>query len=119
MSTIVRKIIVDSRAFLNNAPAQSGTVELPEIIELYGNEALYLQSFHCVASWLSVDATNDTMYVMEWSLSNQARAVVIPHAACDADSLVTQLQSALNSNGKIVTGSYTVTTSALTTLVTV
>ena len=45
MSTIVRKIIVDSRAFLNNAPAQSGTFELPEIIELYGNEALYLQPF--------------------------------------------------------------------------
>ena len=65
MSLIVRKIIVDSRAFLNNAPAQSGTFELPEIIELYGNEALYLQSFHCVASWLSVDATNNTMYVME------------------------------------------------------
>ena len=40
MSTIVRKIIVDSRAFLNNAPAQSGTFELPEIIELYGNEAV-------------------------------------------------------------------------------
>ena len=29
MSTVVRKIIVDSRAFLNNAPAQSGTFELP------------------------------------------------------------------------------------------
>jgi len=32
MSALVRKIIVDSRAFLNNAPAQSGTFELPEIV---------------------------------------------------------------------------------------
>ena len=61
MSALVRKIIVDTRAFLNNAPAQSGTFELPEIIELYGNAALYLQSFHCVASWLSIDSTNDTL----------------------------------------------------------
>ena len=40
MSALVRKIIVDSRAFLDNAPAQSGTFELPEIIELYGNLSL-------------------------------------------------------------------------------
>ena len=113
MSTVVRKIIVDSRAFLNNAPAQSGTFELPEIIELYGNEALYLQSFHCVASWLSIDATNDTMYILEWQYSNKARAVTIPHAAYDADSLVTQLESALNGTGKTVAGTYTVTSLSL------
>ena len=81
MSTVVCKIIVDSRAFLDNAPAQSGTFELPEIIELYGNEALYLQSFHCVASWLSVDATNDTMYMIENGVTTVARAVKLPHAA--------------------------------------
>ena len=80
MSALVRKIIVDSRAFLDNAPAQSGTFELPEIIELYGNEALYLQSFHCVASWLSIDATNDTMYMIENGVTTVARAVKLPHA---------------------------------------
>ena len=109
MSTVVRKIIVDSRAFLNNAPAQQGTFELPEIILLYGNEALYLQSFHCVASWLSIDATNDTMYILEWQLSDRPRAVKIPHAAYDADSLATQLQAALNGADKTLTGVYTVT----------
>ena len=49
------------------------------------------------------------MYVMEWGVSNQARAVVIPHAAYDADSLAAQLQSALNGTGKTVAGTYTVT----------
>ena len=108
MSALVRKIIVDSRAFLNNAPAQSGTFELPEIIELYGNEALYLQSFHCVASWLSIDATNDTMYMIENGVTTVARAVKLPHAAYDADSLATQLQTALNGAGKVTPGQYTV-----------
>ena len=104
MSALVRKIIVDSRAFLNNAPAQSGTFELPEIIELYGNEALYLQSFHCVASWLSIDATNDTMYLIENGTTTVARTVMLLHAAYDADSLATQLQTALNGSGKVTPG---------------
>jgi len=108
MSALVRKIIVDSRAFLNNAPAQSGTFELPEIVELYGNEALYLQSFHCVASWLSIDATNDTMYLIENGTTTVARSVKLPHAAYDADSLATQLQTALNGSGKVTPGQYTV-----------
>ena len=108
MSALVRKIIVDSRAFLNNAPAQSGTFELPEIVELYGNEALYLQSFHCVASWLSVDSTNDTMYLIENGTTTVARTVKLPHAAYDADSLATQLQAALNGAGKITPGQYSV-----------
>ena len=106
MSALVRKIIVDSGAFLNNAPAESGTFELPEIIELYGNEALYLQSFHCVASWLSIDATNDTMYLIENGVTTVARAVKLPHAAYDADSLATQLQTALNGAGKVTPGQY-------------
>ena len=109
MSALVRKIIVDSRAFLNNAPAQSGTFELPEIVELYGNEALYLQSFHCVVSWLSIDATNDTLFVLEFEgTNNVARAVKLPHAAYDADSLATQLQTALNGSGKTIHATYTV-----------
>ena len=109
MSATVRKIIVDSRAFLNNAPAQSGTFQLPQIIELYGSQALYLQSFHCVASWLSIDATNDPMYMIENGVTTVARAVKLPHAAYDADSLATQLQSALNGTDKTVQGTYTVT----------
>ena len=102
MSAAVRKIIVDSRAFLNNAPAQNGVFELPESIEMYGHEAIYLQSIHCVASWLSVDGTNNCMYILENGTTTQARTVKIPYAAYDADSLATQLQGALN--GKTVPG---------------
>jgi hypothetical protein len=109
MSVAVRKIIVDSRAFLNNAPASLGIFELPEDIQLYGNEALYLQSFHCVASWLSVDSTNDTMYLVEFGTTTVNRTIMIPDAAYDADSLATQLQNELNGSGKTVSGTYTVT----------
>ena len=70
--------------------------------------ALYLQSFHCVASWLSIDSTNDTMYLIENGTTTVARAVKLPHAAYDADSLATQLQTALNGAGKVTPGQYTV-----------
>ena len=61
-----------------------------------------------MASWLSIDATNDTMYLIENGVTTVARAVKLPHAAYDADSLATQLQTALNGAGKVTPGQYTV-----------
>ena len=61
-----------------------------------------------MASWLSIDATNDTMFMLENGVTTTARAVKLPHAAYDADSLATQLQTALNGAGKITPGQYTV-----------
>ena len=40
----VKKIIVDSRYFVNNAPAGKGTFELAEIVEIHGSQVLYLES---------------------------------------------------------------------------
>ena len=37
MST-VRKIIIDSRYFLNDAPAGKGTFELSEIVEIHNSQ---------------------------------------------------------------------------------
>ena len=41
----VKKIIVDSRYFVDNAPAGKGTFELAEIVEVHGSQVLYLESF--------------------------------------------------------------------------
>ena len=105
----VRKIIVDSRSFLNNAPAGNGVFELPESLDIFQNEFLYLQSFHCMASWLSVDATNNTMFIIEYGVNTTARTIRIPDAAYDADSLAAELQSSLNAPGKSIRGVYSVT----------
>ena len=105
----VRKIIVDSRSFLANGPAENGVFELPESIDIYENECLYLQSFHCMASWLSVDGSNNTMFILECGVNTTAGAIRIPYAAYDADSLAAELQSSLNGNGKSVHGVYSVT----------
>ena len=37
----VKKIIVHSRYFVNNAPAGKGTFELAEIVEIHGSQVLY------------------------------------------------------------------------------
>ena len=36
----VKKIIVDSRYFVDNAPAGKGTFELAEIVEVHGSQVL-------------------------------------------------------------------------------
>ena len=61
-----------------------------------------------MASWLSIDSTNDTMYLIENGTTTVSRAVKLPHAAYDADSLATQLQTALNGAGEVTPGQYTV-----------
>ena len=48
----VRKIIIDSRYFLNDAPAGKGTFELSEIVEIHNSQVMFLESFQCVNSCL-------------------------------------------------------------------
>ena len=61
----VKKIIVDSRYFVNNAPAGKGTFELSEIVEIHGSQVLYLESFQCANSWFTVDDSNCNLYIIE------------------------------------------------------
>ena len=61
----VKKIIVDSRYFVDNAPAGKGTFELAEIVEVQGSQELYLESFQCVNSWFTVDDSNCNHYIIE------------------------------------------------------
>ena len=60
----VRKLIIDSRYFISGN-ASSGTFELPEIVEIHGTQALYLEQMSLMNTWFSVDETNNQFYVIE------------------------------------------------------
>ena len=111
MSSSARKIIVDSRYFLNNAPAQSGTFELPDTITLYDQDVLCLQQLHCMVRWWTIDDSNDTIYLIEQQAVGAgikaARIVKLVHGPYDIDSLASQLATQLSDSSKTtVRGDY-------------
>ena len=110
MST-VRKIIVDSRYFVDDAPAGRGTFELSEVVEIHNSQVLYLESFQCVNSWYTCDSSNNQIYVVEQSGTGvfTARIATIKAAPYDSDSLGTAIQDALNNAKPTGIGAYTVT----------
>jgi hypothetical protein len=104
MITAARKIIVDAHYFLRGATAASGTFELPETIFLYDQDDLYLQQFHCMVSWWTIDETNGTMYLIEQQAVGAglktARTIKITHGPYDIDSLAAQLTTQMNDSSK-------------------
>ena len=84
----VKKIIVDSRDFVNNAPAGKGTFELAEIVEIHGSQVLYLESFQSANSWFTVDDSNCNLYIIEQVGSGalQERIAQFVTAPYDSDS---------------------------------
>ena len=107
----VKKIIVDSRYFVDNAPAGKGTFELAEIVEIHGSQVLYLETFQCANSWFTVDDSNCNLYILEQAKAgdwNTPRIAKIQSAPYDSDSFGQALENALN-KGKIVSGTYSVT----------
>jgi len=112
--TTVRKIIVDSRYFIEGT-AGKGAFELSEIVDIHPTQVIYLESFQCVNSWYTIDDTNRNIYLIEYYTDNNktkyaGRITQIKPGPYDSDSLATAIQDALNSN-KTVTGSYAVTRS--------
>ena len=112
----VRKIIVDSRYFVSGG-ASSGVYELPEIVEIYGTQALFLEQFSLMNTWFSIDDTNNQFYVIEWKYGTQGqtifntfqpRIITMPIAPYDINSFATQLETALNGPGKFIHGQYVV-----------
>ena len=57
--------MVDSRYFLDNAPAGQGTFKLSEIINIHAPQVLDLESYQSVNSWYTIDDTNQNIYVVE------------------------------------------------------
>ena len=109
--TTVRKIIVDSRYFIDGTAGQ-GTFELSEIVDIHPSQVLYLESYQSVNSWYTIDDTNQNIYVVENPSGGtyNARTTQIKAAPYDSDSFASAFQDALNA-GKTVAGSYAVTRS--------
>jgi len=109
--TTVRKIIVDSRYFIEGTAGQ-GTFELSEIVDIHPSQVLYLESFQCVNSWYTIDATNQNIYLIENPSGStyKGRITQIKINPYDSDSFANAFQDALNAN-KTVAGNYTVTRS--------
>jgi hypothetical protein len=90
------KIYIDGRHSLPNP--QSGTaslqIEIPGGIELHPKTKVWLSEFTCPASWDTVDASNNTLYVRE--LGEPDRVLLIPTGAHDIESLRFAMQESLN-----------------------
>ena len=112
----IRKLIIDSRFFVVGN-ASSGVFELPEVVEIHGTQALYLEQMSLMNTWFSVDETNNQFYVIEWrygaagtSAFNafQPRIITIPGAPYDINNFLTTVQERLNGPDKFIHGRYMV-----------
>ena len=93
--TTVRKIIVDSRYFIEGTAGQ-GTFELSEIVDIHPSQVLYLESFQCVNSWYTIDETNRNIYLIENPSGStyKGRITQIKIAPYDSDSFASAFQDA-------------------------
>ncbi len=96
----VTKIYVDSRHSLPNSKGGTSSlqVEIPGGIELKPRTKVWLSEFTCPASWDTIDASNNVLYVRE--LGQPDRVLFIPTGPHDIESLRRAMQEELNSNTK-------------------
>jgi hypothetical protein len=112
MTLPVRKIFIDSR-FLVSGDSSSFQYELPEVVELPQDTAAFVTEFTSCASWDTVSARNDHLYVVEQTGGSfAARAVTVPHGAYDSETLRVVVENALNGPGKVLSGTYSVARSS-------
>ena len=91
------KLYVDSRYAVSSS-GSSIEVEIPGGgIDLKPSTKVWLSEFTCVASWRTVDATNDTLYIQEESAH---RAVQLPRGVYDLQTFVQTIESALNASSR-------------------
>ena len=103
------KIYLDSRHALPNTSGETSSieVEIPGGIELKPNTKVWLSEFTCPASWDTIDASNDTLYVRE--LGGADRVLFIPTGPHDLESLRAAMEEQLNNFSKNPSmGDYTV-----------
>jgi hypothetical protein len=97
----VSKVFLDSRYALPD-----GSIEIPGGgLLLQPTNRCWLAEFSTVASWGTIDSTNNILYVVE--PGSQLRAVSLSFGVHDLDSLATEIQTKLN-EGRTVLGLYTV-----------
>ena len=90
------KIYLDSRHALPNTRGETSAieVEIPGGIELHPNTKVWLSEFTCSASWDTIDASNNRLYVRE--LGSPDRVLFIPTGPHDLESLRASMEEELN-----------------------
>lgn len=109
----VKKLYIDSR--FGEGTGSQFTYELPETITTTSDCVAWITDVSVPIAWHTIDVHNDKLYLIEDDGSGipRARTVSLPTQDYVATSLVSALQTALNTNGagpaqKHVTGSYSV-----------
>ena len=98
----ISKVFLDSRYCLPD-----GSIEIPGGgLLLDPSDRCWLAEFSTVASWDTIDESNDTLFVIE--AGNVLRRIPLGHGAHDLDSLASDMQARLNGAGKTLSGSYSV-----------
>ena len=105
-----RKVYIDSR-FLKSGTPSSFEFELPEILDLPRDTVAYITEFTAVCGWDTVNASNNRVYIVEqFSGVNVGRIVELTQQPYDSESLRAELETKLNSAGKLAgMGTYSVT----------
>ena len=101
MASAITKVYLDSRYSIDGKSFDLQNVG----ILLHPKSRCWLSEFTCVASWDTLDATNNKFVVTEGVVN---RTITLPTGPHDIDSLSTAMQSALNTGKPATMGTYSV-----------
>jgi hypothetical protein len=87
------KVFVDSRYAVSNS-GSSIEYQIPGGLDLKPSTRCWLSEFTCVATWDTIDTSNNILYLIEGAVP---RAIYIPSGVSDLESLRIALETALNS----------------------
>ena len=100
------KVFIDSRYAISGSESNV-QVEVPGGIDLGRDARVYVSEFTCVASWDTLDVTNNILYLIE---NDDNRPLALDTGVYDLQTLRTELDRVLNGPGKGVgVGTYVVT----------
>ena len=93
----VSKVFIDSRYCLPD-----GSIEIPNGgVQLEPSNRCWLAEFSCVASWHTIDATNNILYLQEKPATGNSilRTISLAHGVYDLDTLAAEIETKLNAAG--------------------
>ena len=93
----VSKVFIDSRYCLPD-----GSIEIPNGgVQLEPSNRCWLAEFSCVASWHTIDATNNILYLQEKPATGSSvlRTIALAHGVYDLDTLAAEIETKLNVAG--------------------
>ena len=101
----ITKLYLDSRMTLPD-----GSIQIPGDIQLDPSTRVWVSEFSTVASWDTIDDSNNSFFMIEKAgTSEVARIVTLPNGPYDLDTLAVALQTRLNTGKAAGIGNYTVT----------